>query len=340
MAGTVLVTGGSGYIAGETIRQLLARGWTVHTTVRSLAREAELRPLLGGTAGSLKFFAADLMDDAGWAEATAGCSHVAHVASPFPLAVPKDENELIVPAREGTLRALRFAKAAGVMRFVQTSSAAAIAYGHPQDKTEFDENDWTRLETPGVAPYIKSKTVAERAARDWVAQSAPAMEFCSVNPVAVFGPVANDDLSTSVEIIKRMIEGAVPMIPQMGIGAVDVRDVARIHVLALEAPAETVRGERFAASAEFVWAREIAAMLREGLGEKARKVPTRDMPGWLGALLALFMPEMKQLRSETGKIRQVSGEHARKVLGFDYIPARQSVLDTANSLIAQGIVKL
>lgn len=340
MAGTVLVTGGSGYIAGETIRQLLARGWTVHTTVRSLKREAELRAQLGGSAQTLKFFAADLMNDAGWAEANAGCDAVAHVASPFPLDVPKDENELIVPAREGTLRALRFAKAAGIGRFVQTSSAAAIAYGHPLDKTEFDERDWTILETPGVAPYIKSKTVAERAARDWVAANAPDMVFCSVNPVAVFGPVASDDLSTSVEVVKRMIEGKVPMIPRMGIGAVDVRDVAKIHVLALEAADETVRGERFAASAEFVWARDIAAFLREGLGDKARKVPSRDMPDWLGRLLALFMAEMKQLRSEAGKIRRVSGEHARQVLGFDYIPARQSVLDTAHSLLEHGIVKV
>lgn len=340
MAGTVLVTGGSGYIAGETIRQLLARGWSVRTTVRSLTREAELRPLLGGTPETLRFFAADLMDDAGWAEANAGCSHVAHVASPFPLAVPRDENELIVPAREGTLRALRFATAAGVTRFVQTSSAAAIAYGHPAEKTDFDERDWTNLDTPGVAPYIKSKTVAERAARDWVAKNAPDLEFCSVNPVAVFGPVANDDLSTSVEIIKRMIEGAVPMIPNMGIGVVDVRDVAKMHVLALEAPADTVRGERFAASVEFMHARDIAAVLREALGDKARKVPSRDMPAWLAALLALVMPEMKQIRAESGKVRRISGEHARAVLGFDYIPARQSVIDTAESLLKQGIVKV
>lgn len=339
MTGTVLVSGGSGYIAGETIRQLLARGWTVHTTIRSLSREAALRTELGGSGEQLCFFAADLMDDAGWAQALAGCSHVAHVASPFPLSVPRNADDLIVPARDGTLRVLRFAVAAGVTRFVQTSSSAAIAYGYPADRTDFDERDWTDLNTPGVAPYAQSKTIAERAARDWVTANAPELEFCSINPVAVFGPVQSNDLSTSVEIVKRMIEGAVPMIPKLGIGVVDVRDVALMHVRALEAPAESVRGGRFVASAGFVWASEVAAILRETLGDKGRKVPTRDMPGWLGALLALFMPEMKQLRSETGKIRRVSGEHARKVLGIDYITPRQSTIDTARSLLDQGIVK-
>ncbi len=336
----VLVTGGSGYIAGETIRQLLARGWTVHTTVRSLAREAKLRPQLGGTPETLRFFAADLMDDAGWAEAVAGCSHVAHVASPFPLAIPKDEDDLIVPAREGTLRALRFAHAACVTRFVQTSSAAAIAYGHPAGKTLFDESDWTRLDTPGVAPYVKSKTIAERAARDWVAANAPDMVFCSINPVAVFGPVVSDDLSTSVEVVRKLINGSIPMLPDMGIGVVDVRDVAKMHVLALEAPDERVRNERFAASAEFQWIKDMAATLHQALGPQARKVPTRMMPEFVAKLLALFMPEMKIVRAEGGKVRDVSGRHACEVLGFEYITAPQSVIDTARSLIGQGIVKV
>jgi dihydroflavonol-4-reductase len=339
-AKTVLVTGGSGYIAGETIRQLLARGWTVHTTVRSLAREAKLRPQLGGTAETLKVFPADLMDDAGWADAVAGCTHVAHVASPFPLGIPKDENDLIVPAREGTLRALRHAHAAGVTRFVQTSSAAAIAYGHPADKTLFDEGDWTRLDTPGVAPYVKSKTIAERAARDWVAANAPEMVFCSINPVAVFGPVASDDLSTSVEVVRKLINGSIPMLPDMGIGVVDVRDVAKMHVLALEASDETVRNERFAASAQFMWVKDMAATLHEALGPQARKVPTRMMPEFVAKVLALFMPEMKIVRAEGGKVRDVSGRHACEVLGFEYITAQQSVIDTARSLIEQGIVKV
>ena len=216
MADTVLVTGGTGYIGGEVIDQLLAAGKTVHTTVRNKAKsEARLRERWPDAGERLKVFQADLMSDDGWAEANAGCDAVAHVASPFPLGVPRDKDELVIPAREGTLRALKFAKEAGITRFVQTSSAAAIAYGQPE-KDHFDYTDWTNL-TAGVPPYIESKTVAERAARDWVALHAPDMIFCSVNPVAVFGPVENDDLSTSVEMVKQLIDGTIPTLPNMGI---------------------------------------------------------------------------------------------------------------------------
>jgi dihydroflavonol-4-reductase len=169
MTGTVLVTGGSGYIAGYIIRQLVAEGWIVHTTIRSLAKEAIVRKSLAVDDSKVKFYAADLGSDEGWPEAMAGCSHVAHVASPFPAALPKHEDELIIPARDGALRVLRAAKAAGIKRFVMTSSAAAIAYGHPEKVRTFTEADWTDATSPDAYPYIRSKTIAERAARDWVA---------------------------------------------------------------------------------------------------------------------------------------------------------------------------
>lgn len=339
--GRVLVTGGTGYIAGELIDQLLSNGWSVNTTVRSKAKsEARLRGRWPGAGDRLQVVEADLMSDTGWADANAGCSHVAHVASPFPLSVPQHADELVIPAREGTLRALRFAHAAGVTHFVQTSSAAAIAYGHGGTKTHFDETDWTNLNTPNVPPYIQSKTVAEKAAREWVADNAPDMAFCSVNPVAVFGPVANDDLSTSVEIVKKMMDGSIPLMPNMGIGVVDVRDVARMHMLALEAPAEKISGERFPASQSFLWMAEMADILRQRVPEYSVKIPTRNMPDFLVKLLALFMPEMKQIKGELGSVRDVDGSHGSRVLGFDYIPAEQSLEDTARSLVDQGIVKV
>lgn len=335
----VLVTGGTGYIGGEVVDQLLARGHRVHTTVRDKAKsEPRLRMRWPDAGDRLQLFQADLTSDKGWAEATAGCDAVAHVASPFPLKIPKNANELVVPAREGTVRALKFAHGAGASRFVQTSSAAAIAYGQP-GKTRFDHTDWTDLSTC-VAPYIQSKTLAERAAREWVAEHAPAMAFCSINPVAVFGPVYDGDLSTSVEIVKKLIDGSIPLLPNMGISVTDVRDVASLHVLALEAPAETIRDGRFPASESFMWVREMADVVRQRTPEYARKVPSRTMPDWLVRLLAPFMPEMKQIKDELGHVREVSGRHSEEVLGLRFIPASQTIEDTVRSLVARRIVNL
>ncbi len=339
MANTVLVTGGTGYIGGEVIDQLLSNGYSVHTTVRSLVKsEPRLRARWPDAGERLKVFQADLMGDAGWAEANEGCDAVAHVASPFPLDVPRHKDELVIPAREGTLRALRFATAAGVTRFVQTSSAAAIAYGHPE-KDHFDHTDWTNL-AAGVPPYIESKTVAERTARAWVEANAPELVFCSVNPVAVFGPVYDDDLSTSVELVKKVVDGSIPLAPNMGICVTDVRDVARAHVLAIEAPAEDVSGERFPTSQKFMWIREMADAVRARAPEHAAKVPTRPMPDWMVKFLALFMPEMRQIKGELGNVRDVSGRHTEEVLGFTFIPAEQTLEDTVRSLVEHGIVKV
>lgn len=341
MAGKVLVTGGSGYIAGFLIHRLLELGWTVHTTVRSLAREAALRAELGGTPETLRVFAADLTSDAGWAEAVAGCSHVAHLASPFPTSVPKNADELIVPAREGALRALRFAKAEGVARFVMTSSAAAIAYGHGPGKTLYTEEDWTDPTAPGVQPYVQSKTYAERAAREWVAETGGDMVFCTVNPVAVLGPLASSDFAASIEIVKRLLDGSMPALPNVGFSIVDVRDIAELHLLALTAEADKVRNGRFiGSSGPFFLFADAAKVLRERLGKQARKVPTRGMPDWLVHGLALIMPPAKQLLGELGRRRETSSDHAQAVLGWRPRPPEDSIEDCARSLIAQGVVKV
>lgn len=338
MAGTVLVTGGSGYIGGFVIRQLVTEGWTVHTTVRNLAREAEVRKSLGVDDSMVKFFAADLNGDAGWAEAMAGCTHVAHVASPFPPALPKHEDELIVPARDGALRVLRAAKAAGVKRFVMTSSAAAIAYGHPEKVRTFTEADWTNPDSPDAYPYIKSKTIAERAARDWVAAEGGGIEYCAINPTAVLGPVLGSDMSTSIELVKKLVEGAMPGCPDIGFGIVDVRDVADLHVRALTAPG--MAGERFIASGRFYKMIEVAKVLKNGLGAQARKVPVRNLPGFLVRFFALFDPTVKQVTGELGKTRNMDAGHAQKLLGWKTRPEEETILDCANSLIELGLVKV
>lgn len=338
MAGTVFVSGGSGYIAGFLIKQLIDEGWMVHTSIRDLGKEAVVRTSLGTDDNKLKFFAADLTSDKGWAEAMAGCSHVAHVASPFPPAAPKHEDELIVPARDGALRALRAAKEAGVSRFVLTSSMAAIAYGHGAADHIVTEADWTDVNSPDAYPYVKSKTIAERAARDWIAAEGGTMEFVSVNPSLVLGPLQSGDFSTSLEAIKKLLEGSVPGLPNFGFGIVDVRDVADMHVRCLTAP--DMAGERFICSGPFMTMSDIAKVLREGLGKQARKVPTRRLPNWAVRIAALFDPMVRQVLGELGNRRESPPVHAREKLGWIPRPAEESILDTARSMIALGIVKV
>ncbi|MFG6414578.1 NAD-dependent epimerase/dehydratase family protein [Roseateles sp. DC23W] len=338
MSTRILVTGGTGYIAGVLIRQLLAAGWQVHTTVRDLKRDPALRRLLGVQAGDerLRCFAADLLHDAGWAEAAAGCSHVAHLASPLPAGVPRDANDLITPARDGALRALQAARDAGVQRFVMTSSVAAIAYGHGPGEHRFTEDDWTRLETPGIPAYVQSKTIAERAARDWVAREGGGIEFCTVNPSVVLGPVASADYSASVVIVQSLLQGRVPALPHIGFGIVDVRDVAELHWRALTAPG--MADERFIACGGFLWLREVAAILRAELGEQARKVPTLSLPDWTVRLLAKFSPLVRNAAGELGTVRHQDASHAREVLGWVPRPPREAIVATAQDLIRLGVV--
>lgn len=338
MAGRVLVTGGSGYIASFTIQQLVAEGWQVNTTIRSLSREAEVRKAIGVPADKLSFFAADLTSDAGWADAVAGCSHVCHVASPLPVGAIKHEDDLIVPAREGALRALRFARDAGVKRVVMTSSAAAIAYGHGEKVGRYTEADWTNVNGPDVHAYPKSKTLAERAARDFIAREGNGMEYVSINPTAVLGPVLSADFSGSIQLITRMLSGQFPGIPKFGFGVVDVRDVADIHVRALTA--EGIDGERFIASGPFLMMKDVARIVRDGLGPQGRKVPTRGLPDFVLRIGSIFDPTLRVVVGELGKIRETPADHAREVLGWVPRPVEETILDAARSVIDQGIVKV
>lgn len=338
MSGTALVTGGSGYIAGFLIRQLIEQGWTVHSTIRSLKKETAVRAALATDDAKLHFFAADLTRDKGWAEAVAGCSHVAHLASPLPVRAPAHEDELIVPARDGALRALRFARDVGVTRFVMTSSAAAIAYGRPRGTYTFTEADWTDLTHKDSYPYVKSKTIAERAARDWVAAEGGGIEFCTVNPSLVLGPVLSADFSASVMVIRRMLEGRMPGLPDIGFGVVDVRDVADLHLCALTAP--DMAGERFIASGPFLKLIDVARVLKQRLGPEAHKVRARRLPDWLVRLIARFDPSIRQVIGELGKVRNMDASHAREVLGWEARPPEESIIASARSLIDLGVVKV
>ncbi len=334
---TVLVTGGSGFVGSHTILQLLAAGHEVRTTVRNLKRADEVRAMLlrGGAeaGGRLKFFAADLERDEGWAEAVDGCEFVHHVASPFPGAPPKHEDEIIVPAREGTLRVLRASRNAGVRRVVFTSSFAAIGYGHPPQSAPFTEQDWTDASDPSLTAYVKSKTIAERAAWDFMEREGGALELAVVNPVGIFGPVLGPDYSTSILIVKRLLEGSIPGCPKIYFGAVDVRDVADLHLRAMTHPA--ARGERFLAVAgDFLSMSAYARILKDKLGAAAGKVPTRELPNWLLRLVALRDPAVKLILPELGKKKSASNEKARRMLGWTPRTNEEAIVSSAESLIA------
>jgi nucleoside-diphosphate-sugar epimerase len=339
---TVLVTGGSGFIGSHCILQLLASGHQVRTTVRKLSREGEVRALLrqgGADAGDrLAFFAADLTSDEGWAQAAQGCDYVLHVASPLPGGAIKDENELIIPAREGALRALRAARDAGVKRVVLTSSFAAIGYGHKGRTAPFDETVWTDLGGDDVAPYTKSKTLAERAAWDFIAREGGSLELAVINPVAVFGPVLGADFSTSVLVIQRMLEGGMPGAPKLYFGVVDVRDVADLHLRAMTHPA--AKGERFLAVAgNFMSMLEIAQVLRQNLGAAAARVPSRQIPSWLLRIVAFGVPLVRQIAPELGKVKNATNDKARRVLGWTPRSNEECIIASAESLMRLGLLK-
>jgi nucleoside-diphosphate-sugar epimerase len=337
----VLVTGGSGYIGSWCILALLEAGHSVRTTVRSLSREPELRAMLrhGGAApdAPVRVQTADLTKDVGWPEAVKGCDAVLHVASPTLTSVPRSDDEMVGPARDGVLRVLRAARDAGVRRVVLTSAIGAVAYGHPERDTPFTEEDWTDVDA-GIQPYQKSKTLAERAAWDFVRTQGDGLELATVNPTGVLGPVLGPDYSPSLGLVKRMLDGAMPATLKFATGYVDVRDVADLHLRAMTDPAAA--GERFiATSGRSLWLREVAEILRERLGERAAGVPTRELPVWATRGLSLVNSELRPLRSILGKNLDATSAKAQRVLGWKPRPIADTITETAESLLALNVAQ-
>jgi nucleoside-diphosphate-sugar epimerase len=336
----VLVTGGSGFIAGHVILQLLDQGYRVRTSVRSLGREAAVRDILtdaGMDRGeALSFVAADLLDDDGWEDAVAGVDFVLHVASPVAPGHVDNEDDLIIPAREGTLRVLRAAHRAGVRRVVLTSAFHAVSWGWPHDDHVFTEEDWTVLDGPGVDAYGKSKTLAERAAWEFVANEGKGMELVTMLPVAVMGSIMGTDISGSNHIIASMLNGAMPGFPHIYIPVVDVRDVASAHILAMTTA--DAAGQRFLISAGPVMALgEIGATLRTGLGAAAKKVPTRVIPNFVVRLGARFSPQFRSLVPDLDYRKRISNDKARRLLGWNPGDPRDAVIAAGRSMTNKGL---
>ncbi len=337
---TVLVTGASGFIGLHCVRELLQRGYSVRGTVRSLAREPTLRAALEKQTDTsrLELVTADLTRDDGWTEAMLGCRYAWHVASPVPNKPPKHEDELIIPARDGTLRVLRAASETGVERVVLTSSLSAVMEGHPRNTSRvFTEEDWSRVDGD-LSAYDKSKTLAERAAWDFVESLAPekTLELSTINPGLVLGPVLEKDYGVSPEAILKLMRRDFPGCPRLGWPTVDARDVAAAHFAAMTVP--EANGKRFCCCGDFVWMKEMAEILNANFSEQGYKVPTRTLPDFVVRFVGLFDKLVRVTTPRLGLELHVSNERIKRVLGWQPRSTEEMIVATGESLIDLGLV--
>ena len=328
----VLVTGGSGFIALHCIDQLLEKGFMVRTTIRSESRKDEINKAMDKYPNldqNLEFHICDLLKDEGWEAAVDGCDYVLHVASPFILEVPSDENVLIKPAVDGTLRVLNACSRAHVKKVVLTSSVAAVAYGHGEEKT-YDESDWSNTgEDSGITPYAKSKTLAEKAAWNFVEEldTDKKFDFTVINPVGVFGPMLTRDIGTSNSLVSRLINGELPACPATHMGYVDVRDVAKAHVFSMLN--SSTNNKRIIVSESEMFFVDVGRILNEA---GFKKSPTKQMPNWLVKFLAIFIKDLSGVTKSLGRRVDTDKSLAKSLFDWQYISAKDSILDTANQL--------
>jgi nucleoside-diphosphate-sugar epimerase len=341
---TVLVTGATGFIAQHCVVQLLDAGYRVRGTARSAERASKLKTSLvphladGADAiGRFEIVSADLTSDDGWADAVDGCRYVLHVASPIPRTPPKDENELIVPARDGALRVLAAAAQAGVERVVMTSSIAAVLYGRDRNHT-FDESDWSDIDASSIGAYEKSKTIAERAAWEYVASldEDHALELVTINPGVVLGPILDEDYGTSGEVVKKLFDRDFPACPDLNWAAVDVRDVAAAHITAMTTPAAA--GERFICAIENHSIHEIACILDQHFSSRGFRIPTGKLPDFAMRLVALFDKTASLALNDLGVRQDLDNSKIKNVLGWQPRGLEEMVVAMGDSFIEYGVV--
>jgi dihydroflavonol-4-reductase len=340
VADLVVLTGISGFLGGHVGLELLKQGFAVRGSVRDLSRADKVRATLranGADTAQLEFVALDLTSDAGWTEAMRGARYLQHTASPFVTRMPKDPNELIVPAVDGTRRALTAALAANVERIVLTSSMAATSYGHDPGRTApFTGADWTDLNGRGVNAYIESKTRAEKEAWTIMDTAGRHDDFAVINPNAILGPLLDEDPGTSAALIARLMDGSIPAAARLYFPVIDVRDVAAAHVKAMTAP--DAGGHRYAMGARTLSFLEFANIVRDALPEFAKKVPSREVPDWVVRLFSFIDADMRGNVGELGVIRRTDSSDVEKLLGRPLIPAEDAVIATARTLVEKGVV--
>ena len=330
----VLVTGATGFIALHCIDQLLKAGHSVRGTLRTMSRASEVNEAVGETGDRLEFTYADLTGDDGWVEAVHGCEYVMHTASPVPRDEPEHEADLIIPAREGTIRVLTAAKAAGIKRVVLTSSIAAVTRDNTKPKTHiYSEADWTVVDE--AEPYAKSKTLAEQAA--WAFADEHALELSTILPGPVLGPVLSKDCSASGDLVSLLMTSSVPMIPPIEMTTIDVRDVAAAHVAAMTSP--QAAGKRFVCVSDPVWMKDMAKTLAQEFGPQGWKIPTRGLPLWAAKLGANFHPKLKQAKPFLGKASVFDTSQLKNTLGIQPRGAEEMTLAMAESMVKLGLVE-
>ncbi|MET3899137.1 nucleoside-diphosphate-sugar epimerase [Devosia sp. UYZn731] len=337
MSDRVLLTGISGFLGGHVALQLLNAGYTVRGSVRNLNRADKVRATLanaGADVSRLDFVALDLLSDAGWDDAVKDCRYLQHTASPFALETPKDENDFIRPAVEGTRRAITAALSGKVERIVLTSSIAAIQYGHADYSRALTEADWTNVDSPTTGAYPKSKTLAERQA--WALMDAAGRhdDLAVINPAGIFGPLLDEDPGTSSMLVRRLLDGKLPAVPKLAMSVIDVRDVAALQVDAMTNPAAA--GQRCIASQGTYWMSDMGKMLKPAFPD--RRVPTAELPNWVVRLVALFDRDVRDNMHEMGTQKRVDGHLGSARLGRPLITAAEASIATGKSLIEHGLV--
>ena len=335
---TVLVTGGTGFIGLHCLQQLLDKGYKVKTTIRSESRKQEVMEAMkkhSSNFENLEFFIADLLSDDGWSEAVNGSKYVLHVASPFFLGEPENEDVFIKPAVEGTLRVLKACADADVKKVVLTSSFAAVGYGHPKEKEVYTEEDWSSVDGE-ISPYAKSKTLAEKAAWEFVKnlEESKKFELTVINPVAVTGPMLTSDIGSSNDFLLKLISGSMPACPKIHMGYIDVRDVAKAHIFSMTE--EKTNGERIIVSENEMFFAEVGKTLNEA---GFKKSPTKEMPNFLVKIMSLFVGELKTLLSALNRKGDIYKTKAKSFFNWDYISTEQSVTETAQQLQDMGLTK-
>lgn len=335
-----MITGVSGFLGSHMAVEGLKRGYKVVGTIRNKEKEAEvistLKPHVSeDQLNNLQFSYCDLTKSEGWSEAMVGCEAIIHVASPFNLELPKHEDDLIIPARNGVKHVFEAALQNNIHRIVQTSSIAAIMYGNEKGKSNFDETNWTDVNGPMVSPYTKSKTLAEKLVWE-IAQQNPQLKVTTINPGFILGPIFGKDPGTSAAVILKMMKGEYPGVPQLGFPTVDVRDVIELHFKALES--EAAIGQRYAAVSESIWFKEIAQFVLDAQPSYNKKVKAKELPNWFMKIFALFEKSTRMIIPELGFKANISNEKAKQQLGFAPRTAKEAVMATANALVEMKLV--